>query len=62
MAMSFPMDNTNKYNSAGGNTGSPLEHCVDNVNEVQDVPFPKHFPNEPGMQANYFIDKNVVIS
>ena len=33
-------EGTNKYNSTGGNTGSPLEHCVDNVNEIQDVPFP----------------------
>ena len=42
-------EGTNKYNSTGGNTGSPLEHCVDNVNEI---PFPKHFPNKPGIQAN----------
>ena len=46
--MSFPMDNTNDFSSAGGNTGAPLQHCVDNVNEGQDVPFPKHFPNQPG--------------
>jgi len=37
--MSFPMDKTNNYYSASGNTGFPLQHCVDNVNEVQDVPF-----------------------
>ena len=49
--MIFPMDNSNSFSSAGGHTGSPLEHCVDNVNEVQDVPFPKHFPNQPGQQG-----------
>ena len=48
MIMIFPMDNTNNFNSLGGSTGSPLEHCVDNVKEKQDVPFAKHYPNEPG--------------
>ena len=59
MAMSFPMDNTNDFSSAGGFTGAPLQHCVDNVNEVQDVPFPKHFPNQPGAtnQFQYCFNK-----
>ena len=48
MALSFPLDVTNDFSSAGGNTGRPLQHCVDNVNEVQDVPFAKHYPNQPG--------------
>ena len=48
MIMSFPMDNSDRFSSAGGHTGAPLQHCVDNLNEPQDVPFPKHYPNQPG--------------